>query len=205
MRKYIEEITHRELEMRVIVSNNAKLIETHNTSVKVVDKYIRLERIVPQIIEKVINVEIIVERESAESRVKITETEKALMRKEIKGELREKIKELETNILAYQDLLITKESDIKAYALEIFTLQKGKPSLSNDLQLIASLKQLLAEKQLEIEQLKNGDIRVGKLPSNVFKKLEHVNAQIESKLEVVHKNYKKEILKLTDGFLKEIT
>jgi hypothetical protein len=76
---------------------------------------------VPQIIEKVINVEIIVERESAESRVKITETEKALMRKEIKGELREKIKELETNILAYQDLLITKESDIKAYALEIFT------------------------------------------------------------------------------------
>lgn len=205
MRKYIEEITHRETEMRVIVSNNAKLIETHNTSVKVVDKYIRLERIVPQIIEKVINVEIIVERESAESRVKITETEKALMRKEIKGELREKIKELETNILAYQDLLITKESDIKAYALEIFTLQKGKPSLSNDLQLIASLKQLLAEKQLEIEQLKNGDIRVGKLPSNVFKKLEHVNAQIESKLEVVHKNYKKEILKLTDGFLKEIT
>ncbi len=122
MRKYIKEITHRETEMRVIVSNNAKLIETHNTSVKVVDKYIRLERIVPQIIEKVINVEIIVERESAESRVKITETEKALMRKEIKGELREKTKELETNILAYQDLLITKESDIKAYALEIFTL-----------------------------------------------------------------------------------
>jgi hypothetical protein len=73
------------------------------------------------------------------------------------------------------------------------------------LQLIASLKQLLAEKQLEIEQLKNGDIRVGKLPSNVFKKLEHVNAQIESKLELVNKNYKKEILKLTDGFLKEIT
>ncbi len=73
------------------------------------------------------------------------------------------------------------------------------------MQLIASLKQLLAEKQLEIEQLKNGDIRVGKLPSNVFKKLEHVNAQIESKLELVNKNYKKEILKLTDGFLKEIT
>lgn len=39
----------------------------------------------------------------------------------------------------------------------------------------------------------------------MYKKLEHVNAQIEAKLEIVHKNYKKEILKLTDGFLKEIT
>lgn len=48
-------------------------------------------------------------------------------------------------------------------------------------------------------------MRIGNLPSKVYKKLEHVNAQIEAKLEIVHKNYKKEILKLTDGFLKEIT
>lgn len=37
LRNYIEEISKRETEMKVIVSNNNKLIETHNKSVKVVD------------------------------------------------------------------------------------------------------------------------------------------------------------------------
>ena len=64
---------------------------------------------------------------------------------------------------------------------------------------------MLEVKQAEIEALKGVDVRLGTLPSKVFKKLEHVNAQIEAKLEIVHKNYKKEILKLSDGFLKEIT
>ena len=49
--------------MKVIVANNNKLIESHNKSVKVVDKYIRMERIVPQIVEKIVNVEVIVEKE----------------------------------------------------------------------------------------------------------------------------------------------
>jgi len=60
-----------------------------------------MERIVPQIIEKVVNVEVIVERESTDVRIKLTETEKALLRREIKEEMREKIKDLEVNILAY--------------------------------------------------------------------------------------------------------
>jgi len=60
-----------------------------------------MERIVPQIIEKVVNVEVIVERESTDARIKLTETEKALLRREIKEEMREKIKDLEVNILAY--------------------------------------------------------------------------------------------------------
>lgn len=34
--------------------------------------------------------------------------------------------------------------------------------------------------------------------------MEHINAEIESKMEIVHSNYKKEILELSDGFLKEI-
>ncbi len=75
-----------------------------------------MERIVPQIIEKVVNVEVIVEKVSVDAKVKLTETEKALLRKEIREEMREKIRELEANILAYQDLLISKEQDIKAQA-----------------------------------------------------------------------------------------
>ncbi len=100
--------------MKLIVASNNKLIETHNKSVKVVDQYIRMERIVPQIVEKIVNVEVIVEKASVDAKIKLTETEKAGLRKEIREEMREKIRELEANILAYQDLLIIKEQDIKA-------------------------------------------------------------------------------------------
>ena len=87
--------------MKVIIANNTKLIESHNKSVKVVDKFIRMERIVPQIVEKIVNVEVIVEKESTDAKIKLTETEKALLRKEIREEMKSKIKELEANILAY--------------------------------------------------------------------------------------------------------
>ena len=164
-----------------------------------------MERIVPQIVEKIVNVEVIVEKASVDAKIKLTETEKAGLRKEIREEMREKIRELEANILAYQDLLIVKEQDIKAQAQNIAALLKSTTRTESDQQLIASLRKLLLEKQAEIEALTISDVRIGNLPSKVYKKLEHVNAQIEAKLEIVHKNYKKEILKLTDGFLKEIT
>ena len=191
--------------MKLIVASNNKLIETHNKSVKVVDQYIRMERIVPQIVEKIVNVEVIVEKASVDAKIKLTETEKAGLRKEIREEMREKIRELEANILAYQDLLIVKEQDIKAQAQNIAALLQSTTGTESDQQLIRSLRKLLLEKQAEIESLTNSDVRIGNLPSKVYKKLEHVNAQIEAKLEIIHKNYKKEILKLTDGFLKEIT
>ena len=77
------------------------MIENQNKSVKVVDKFIRMERIVPSIVEKIVSVEVVVEKESTDAKVKLTETEKALLRKEVKEEMRAKIRELEANILAY--------------------------------------------------------------------------------------------------------
>ena len=85
----------------MIIANNNKLIENQNKSVKVVDKFIRMERIVPSIVEKIVSVEVVVEKESTDAKVKLTETEKALLRKEVKEEMRAKIRELEVNILAY--------------------------------------------------------------------------------------------------------
>lgn len=38
-----------------------------------------------------------------------------------------------------------------------------------------------------------------------MKKIEHVNSDIEAKLDEVHKVYKKEILRISDSFLKEIS
>lgn len=86
----------------------------------------------PQIVEKIVNVEVIVEKASVDAKIKLTETEKALLRKELREEMREKIKELEGNILAYQDLLISKEQDIKAQAINIAALMKSTSGTESD-------------------------------------------------------------------------
>lgn len=69
---------------------------------KIVDKFVRIERIVPQIIEKVVKVDYnVIGETDIESKFKLLEEERALIRKEVRVEFREKIGELETNILAY--------------------------------------------------------------------------------------------------------
>ena len=163
----------------------------------------RIERIVPQVIEKVVKIEKIVEKESLETRNKLMEEERALLKKEIRIQFSEKILELEANIFAYQDLLIAKETEIKAYATELHELQTFKGGVDQT-KLIESLKKLVAEKASEIEHLKTADIQVGGLPHKVYKKLSHINSEIESKMEIVHKNYKKEMTKQSESFLKEI-
>jgi len=45
---------------------------------------------------------------------------------------------------------------------------------------------------------------VGGLPTKVYKKLEHVNAQIEDKMKIVQRNFEKETKSITDKLLKEI-
>lgn len=42
------------------------------------------------------------------------------------------------------------------------------------------------------------------LPQRVYKKMEHINIEISEKLDVVHKNYAKEIKHMSDRFLEEI-
>lgn len=56
-----------------------------------------------------------------------------------------------------------KETEIKAYAMEITELQKLKAGL-NEEQLIASLRKLLAEKQRQIEAFKSADVMISGLP-----------------------------------------
>lgn len=60
--------------------------------------------------------------------------------------------------------------------MNIAELIKKRSGSGSEHQLVASLRKMLEEKQAEIEALKSGDVRVGNLPSKVYKKLEHVNA-----------------------------
>lgn len=87
--------------MRLIVEQNNKLIAANQQSVKVTDKYIRVERIVPQVIEKVVKIEKIVEKDSPDVLTKLMEEERAILKRDIRNEFKEKIGELEANILAY--------------------------------------------------------------------------------------------------------
>ena len=152
-------MTVKETDLKIIIDKNNELVSSQgqNSQIKVVDKFVRIERIVPQIIEKVVKIEKIVEKESLETRNKLMEEERAILKKEIRIQFSEKIKELEANIFAYQDLLIIKETEIKAYATELHELQRFKGGV-NEAKLIESLKKLVAEKASEIEHLKTSDI-----------------------------------------------
>lgn len=69
MRTYLQEITKIETEMKVTLLKNTELIAAQGSSVKVVDKFVRMERIVPEIIERVVQVETIVEKESIDAKI----------------------------------------------------------------------------------------------------------------------------------------
>lgn len=109
--------------MRLIVKQNNEFISTHCVTTKIVDRNIRIERIVPQIHEKIVEVERIIERPSRDLIVALSEKEKSELRKVVKEEYRQRLREMEANILAYQELLLQKQNEIKAYAFELAALQ----------------------------------------------------------------------------------
>lgn len=109
--------------MRMIVKQNNEFIATNCVTTKIVDRNIRIERIVPQIHEKIVEVERIIERPSRDLILALTEKEKSELKKSVKEEYRQRLKEMEANILAYQELLLQKQNEIKAYAFELAALQ----------------------------------------------------------------------------------
>ena len=63
--------------------------------------------------EKVVNVNKVVLEASPEIKFEILEQERVLIRKELKQEMKRDISNLKANILAYQDLLVIKEAEIR--------------------------------------------------------------------------------------------
>lgn len=132
LKESTEEMIKKETDLKVIIDKNNQLVESQNTQIKIVDKFVRIERIVPQVIEKVVQVDKIVEKESDEVRTKLWEEERAILKREVRLEFSDRIQELEVNILAYQDLLIQKETEIKAYATELAELQRVKGGVNEE-------------------------------------------------------------------------
>lgn len=71
------------------------------------------------IVQKTLDVPQYIIRESPEAKLELLERERQELRKNIREEFRKRIEDLEANILAYEDLLITKEEDIRLLLLQI--------------------------------------------------------------------------------------
>ena len=71
------------------------------------------------IVQKTLDVPQYIIRESPEAKLELLERERQELRKIIREEFRKRIEDLEANILAYEDLLITKEEDIRLLLLQI--------------------------------------------------------------------------------------
>ena len=122
LREYIKEITTKQAEMESIVQKNKEII----VGKVAVDKLVQIERIVPQVVERVVQIETFVERVDNDKKLVLMEQERALLKKDIRVEFVEEIDQLRANILAYQDLLIEKETEIKAYAIQLANAVKNQ-------------------------------------------------------------------------------
>jgi hypothetical protein len=81
--------------------------------VKVVEKAIRVEVMVPTVVEKIYEVDRYIERPSLEAKLELTKKERAELKRSVRIEVNEEIMELEQNVLAYQDLLLERDETIK--------------------------------------------------------------------------------------------
>ena len=135
-------------------------------------------------VEKVLEVDHYIEKVDTDAKVELTEKERAALRKSVREEYRQRIKDLEFNILAYQDLLLQKEERIKACALNCKALREEKTD--SDSYEVTLLKEQLAAQIKEMQQTKSNNFPVdANLTSKVYKKLEHINAHYDEKLNAV--------------------
>lgn len=97
-----------------------------------------------KVIPKDLFLDRIIYRPSDAARVEVLEAERRLIKDEFAKLYKKQIAELEANILAYQDLLMTKEIKIKM--LEQEALERSELDISVLTVEITNLKQVLSEK-----------------------------------------------------------
>lgn len=68
---------------------------------KVVEKAIRVEVMVPTIVEKIYEVDRYIERPSLAAKLELTKRERAELKRMVRTEVNDEIMELEQNVLAY--------------------------------------------------------------------------------------------------------
>ena len=85
-------------------------------------------------------------------RVQVLERERQEITEKVRGEYKKKLADMKINILAYQDLLLTKDDQIKRLEAQV-RREFGTPDESASQTQIEELNKLLLEKQNIIEEL----------------------------------------------------
>ena len=137
------------------------------------------------------------------------------------------ISNLKANILAYQDLLVIKEAEIRTIQGSMSEYgQEGGNNSDDKLRIeLENIRELCREKIETIAKLEqalnksqgpcnrdhdsgdeetNGNCSKEKLRKRVYRKVEHMNEVYEKRVEEVHQRYKDEILQIVDKYEEEI-
>ena len=150
--------------------------------------------------------------------MRLTERERKEIKKEVRAEFKKKIEELEANILAYQDLLMTKDAEISQLAerlrqsasgtdLEKIFIEEFKKQI-NDLECqIAVVKNKETDIGCDVkkdEGIREGNCTQDKLTLYVYKRIEDLNNDWEKRSRQIHDQYEKAMKEFTEKYLTEI-
>jgi hypothetical protein len=157
-------------------------------------------------------------KEDEVKKMRLTERERKEIKKEVRAEFKKKIEELEANILAYQDLLMTKDAEISQLAerlrqsasgtdLEKIFIEEFKKQI-NDLECqIAVVKNKETDIGCDVkkdEGIREGNCTQDKLTLYVYKRIEDLNNDWEKRSRQIHDQYEKAMKEFTEKYLTEI-
>jgi hypothetical protein len=123
--KMMKELTSKEAELRALVLRNQEIIEKWtNRQLSTMEDIVvvELESTRVRIVEKLLEMPQYIIKENYDAKLELIERERQELRKVLREEFRKRIEDLEANILAYQDLLITKEDEIHTLSVQLSQL-----------------------------------------------------------------------------------
>jgi hypothetical protein len=121
----MKELTSKEAELRALVLRNQEIIEKWtNRQLSTMEDIVvvELESTRVRIVEKLLEMPQYIIKENYDAKLELIERERQELRKVLREEFRKRIEDLEANILAYQDLLITKEDEIHTLSVQLSQL-----------------------------------------------------------------------------------
>lgn len=156
---------------------------------------------VPQIVEKVYQVEKFIETVNVEGKLELSKKERIELKKQIRAEVDSEIHMLTENILAYQELLFAKDEELAMLAKD------GKGAgvrLDYDetlrIKLVEANERILILEDQIAKQCDGG----GEIKARIFKKVEHLNVEVEKRLEKIHEHYQSKWRTKSEDFIAEI-
>ena len=145
MRDYLSQIAEQKAELMALLEKNEKQIKKAETFEER-NIVINIEQAKHEVHERKIYVDKFIIEASHEAKVAVLEREREEITQDVQREFRKRLADMEVNILAYQDLLLTKDAELKILEAKLLNQDGAGPDQSALLSEIEQLKQLLISK-----------------------------------------------------------